>query len=87
MSCKEWLMVPPDVPTARFVVDVDIYTSEDETTRESVEIEAALDCYGEVVEADLREAVRERLGKGAEFEVVEVKALRYANSKSKVREK
>lgn len=73
MSCKEWLIEPPDVPTARFVVEVDIYTSEDETTRESVEIEAALDCYGEVVESDLREAVRERLGKGVEFEVVKIK--------------
>lgn len=73
MSGDEWLMVPPDVPTARFVVEVNIYTSEDVTTRESVEIEAALDCDGEVVESDLREAVRERLGKGVEFEMVEIK--------------
>ena len=85
MSCREWLMEPPDVPTARFVVDVDIYTSDNETTRESVEVEAALDCYGEVVEEDLREAVRERLGKGTEFEVADVK--NYANSKRKVRAK
>lgn len=83
MSCKEWLIEPPDVPTARFVVEVDIYTSEDETTRESVEIEAASDCDGEVVESDLLDAVRERLGKGAEFEVAEI----YANSKRKVRAK
>ena len=73
MSCREWLMEPPDVPTARFVAEVDIFITDEETRRESVEIEAALDCYGEVVEADLREAVRERLGKGAEFEVVKIK--------------
>ena len=84
MSCKEWLMEPPDVPTARFVVEVDIYTSEDETTRESVEIEAALDCYGEVVESDLREAVRERLGKGVEFEIVENQELK-GNSYERLR--
>lgn len=83
MSCKEWFMEPPDVPTARFVVEADIYASEDETTRESVEIEAALDCYGEVVESDLQEAARERLGKDVEFEVAEI----YTDSKRKVRAK